>query len=168
LPELLPPRDYSGLNEQGASLRIWLPEAARLGLENICTRQETSMTVYLTEYFATYLYGLHELLRMRENRLGLYAPQEPPKRLGCAMGSGEPEKEPNLGKNIFALKIFVPDKIKEGLRAHAIKAGHDLGEFTRALICAHLFGREYGPQKLMTWVADEVDCANAWESEVDA
>lgn len=166
LPDLIPERDYHGLNVQDVSLRIWLPEAARIGLENICERMETSMTMYLIEYFATYLYGLHELLRMREARLGLYAPQEARPRLACAMET-RPELPPNLGKNIFALKIFVPGKIKEDLRVHAIKAGHDLGEFTRALICAHLFGREYGPQKLMTWTADEARQADAWEKAVE-
>ncbi len=169
LRDLIPTRDYSGLNVQDVSMRIWLPEAARIGLENICQRMETSMTVYLIEYFATYLYGFHELLRMREARLGLYAPPDAPQRLGNAMGSGQPSApEPSLGKNIFALKVFVPSKIKEDLRTHAVKAGHDLGEFTRALICAHLFGREYGPQLLMTWTADESLQADTWEKADEA
>lgn len=169
LPDLIPERDYHGLNVQDVSLRIWLPEAARIGLENICERMESSMTVYLIEYFATYLYGFHELLRMREARQGLYAPPDAPQRLGNAMDSGQPSApEPSLGKNIFPLKIFVPGKIKEDLRTHAIKAGHDLGEFTRALICAHLFGREYGPQMLMTWTADESLQADAWEKADEA
>jgi hypothetical protein len=77
----------------------------------------------------------------------------------------EPEKEPNLGKNIFALKIFLPEMIKEKLQELAKRADRKLGEFTRALICAHLFGREYGPSKLMLGAELNADEAAAWEGK---
>ena len=82
---LIPPRDYSGLNRQNETLRVWLPEPAKQALQVICERLETSMTVYLTEYFAEYLYGYYELLGMREQRTGLYEPLAPePARRSCA------------------------------------------------------------------------------------
>ncbi len=166
LKPLIPERDYRGMGQQSDTLRIWLPEPARLGLEQICEQMDTTMTVYLTEYFATYLYGFHELLRMRAGRLGLYAPPEPSpnRRLGQAM-TMEPES-PNLGKNIFALKLFVPVKLKLDLQATAALAGVTLGEFSRSLICGHLFGREYGPRKFLHWTEEEEHEANVWESEV--
>jgi len=161
---LIPARDYNDLNLNNVELRVWLPEPARKGLEEICERLDISMTAYLIEYFVSYLFGFHELLRMRDEKTGIY---EAPKRRGCAMGvagSGRGRDEPSLGKNIFALKLFVPVMVKDRLRELATRADRTLGEYTRALICAHLFGREYGPSKLMVGTEIDVDAAEAWES----
>lgn len=121
LTALIPQRDYSGLNQANSQLRVWLPEPAKLALEQACEIHDTSMTAYLTEYFAEYLYGHHELLLMRATSTGLYEPK--PEHRYCAMRAGgstglsddDELAEPNLGKNIFPLKIFVPEKIKAGL-----------------------------------------------------
>lgn len=164
LSHFIPARDYEDLNLQDEQLRVWLPDAAKLALEEVAERAETSMTVYLTEYFATYLYGYHELLRMRETRTGLY---EPSRTKHSMMSAGLPEQPPKLGKNIFALKIFVPEKIKQGMQLLAIRAELSLGEFTRALICAHLFGCEYGPQKFVALGSEETLAASIWEATSD-
>lgn len=164
LSELIPARDYSNLNQQDCQLRVWLSDPAKRALEEVCEINETSMTVYLTEYFATYLFGSHELLRMRSRGVGLYEPK-PVTRYNLE-SAGVPA-EPNLGKNIFALKIFVPEKIKGGLRSLAERAGVTLGEFTRALICAHLFGQEYGSHTFALFTKDEQYRACDWESDGD-
>lgn len=161
LSSLIPPRDYSGMNLQDEQLRVWLPDPAKLGLEEISQRVETSMTVYLTEYFTEYIYGCHELLKMRENRFGLY---EPRPEVKYNMERCRESPQPDLGKNIFALKIFIPTKIKNALQVLASRAQISLGEFTRALICAHLFGREHGPKMLMALTSHEESVANHWES----
>jgi len=165
LSALGPGRDYSGLNKQDDQLRLWLPEAARLGLGEVTKRASTSVTVYLTEYFSAYLYGYHELLRMRDGRMGLYEPLQREKgRKSCAMGTTT-STDPNLGKNIFALKIFVPKKIKYDLGKWSERAGMPLGQFGRTLICAHLFGRDYGPNDVTGTTPDELRRANQWELE---
>lgn len=161
LSELIPTRDYSNLNRQDCQLRIWLPDPAKQALEEICEINETSMTAYLTEYFATYLFGHHELLRMRARGIGLYE-LKPLTRYN--MESVAVPTEPDLGKNIFALKIWLPEKIKGGLRSLAERAGVTLGEYSRALICAHLFGHEYGRNKLMNIAMLNVDMAQEWEN----
>lgn len=168
--ELIPPRAYSGLNEDDCQLRMWLPEPAKLALEEVCEIHETSMTAYLTEYFVSYLYGYHELLRMRSTKTGLYEPK--PIRRGCAMqpsgvddSASYDDVAPNLGKNIFALKIWVPDTIKTDLQKRAELAQVTLGELLRSLICTHCFGREYGPNRLMALSDGLIDAevASAWE-----
>ena len=57
---------------------------------------------------------------------------------------------PEMGKNIFALKVFLPAQLKSGLQQRADKAQAPLGKFARAMICAHWFGRDVGPKFLMT------------------
>lgn len=51
---------------------------------------------------------------------------------------------PEMGKNIFALKIFLPHKIKRGLQQRANVARVRLGRLVRAMICTHVFGRSVG------------------------
>jgi hypothetical protein len=164
LPELVFHRDYEELNIAHEQLRVWLPHPAKLAMEAISERRGISMTAHLTEYFVSYLYGYYELLKMRETGTGLYAPDRSKKSM---MNACTPEKSPNLGKNMFALKIFLPEKIKQGLQEQANKQQLSLGEFARALICAHLFGREYEPRKLMEISTHEKAVGHSWESVND-
>jgi len=164
LSEFIPYRDYTRLNRSTYQLRLWIPEPAKQALDEVCQVHEVSMTVYLTEFFATYLFGHHEMLRMRANNAGLYE-LEPFVKYN--LESVRQPAVPNLGKNIFALKILIPEKIKDGLRFFAERAGVTLGEFSRALICAHLFGRDYGPKKLMANASINISVAKDWEAGIE-
>jgi hypothetical protein len=161
LSELIPSRDYSKLNEQDSQLRVWLPDPAKQALVELCELNQMSMTAYLTEFFVSYLYGLHELMRMRANNYGLYEPKE--ERRYSAMSPGSPPPEPDLGKNIFALKIWVPEQIKSGIEGLGKRVGLTLGEFSRAMICSHLFGSEYAADILASIVAADEYKARIWE-----
>jgi len=155
--DLIPRRDYSGLHVQDEQLRIWLPDPAKIALMEICNRLGMSTTAYLTELFATYLYGVHEVMRMRDHQTGLYDTDDMPFPDSDPFEEGRTEDDgpefdepmPEMGKNIFALKIFVPSKIKFGLQQRADKAQAPLGKFARAMVCAHLFGRDVGPKFLL-------------------
>jgi hypothetical protein len=157
--ELIPARDYSGLNDQDTSLRLWLPDQAKIALTEVCERLGIAMTVYLTEFFATYLYGVHEVMRMRDEGIGLYQVEEVTGGGESPVDSTSDDHEeddldyddpiPEMGKNIFSLKIFLPSPIKAGLQQRANLAKVPLGRFARAMICAHLFGRDVGVRKLV-------------------
>ena len=154
---LIPQRNYAALNVQDEQLRIWLPDPAKIALMEICERINLSITAYLTELFATYLYGVHEVMRMRDQQTGLYDTRDLQFLEADPFEGGQPEDDgpefdepvPEMGKNIFALKIFLPAKLKLGLQQRADKAKAPLGKFARAMICAHLFGRDVGPKYLM-------------------
>jgi hypothetical protein len=154
---LIPQRNYSGLNVQDEQLRIWLPDPAKIALMEICERLNMSITAYLTELFATYLYGVHEVMRMRDHQTGLYdtddlqfqVADQTENEKAADDGPVFDEPVPEMGKNIFALKIFLPAKLKNGLQHRADRAQAPLGRFARAMICAHLFGRDVGPRFLM-------------------
>ena len=155
---LIGARDYTGLQHQDCQIRLWLPDQARIGLEEVCARTGLSMTAYLTEHFASYLFGVHELLRMRDAGTGIYADDQcerelvestPDFLLEDEAGPDFDDPVPEMGKNIFALKIFLPRMMKAGLQHRANIAGVPLGRFVRAMICAHLFGRSVGVGTLM-------------------
>lgn len=156
--DLIPQRNYAGLNVQDEQLRIWLPDPAKIALMEVCERLNVSITAYLTELFATYLYGVHEVMRMRDQQTGLYDTHDLHFLDGDFFEGGETEDDspafdepvPEMGKNIFALKVFLPAQLKSGLQHRADKAQAPLGKFARAMICAHLFGRDVGPKFLMT------------------
>lgn len=155
--ELIPQRNYAGLNVQDEQLRIWLPDPAKIALMEVCERLNMSITAYLTELFANYLYGVHEVMRMRDHQTGLYNiydlqlsdvdTYEAEETEGDGPAFDEPV--PEMGKNIFALKVYLPSKLKVGLQLRADRAQTPLGRFARAMICAHLFGRDVGPKLLM-------------------
>lgn len=155
---LIPQRNYAGLNLQDEQLRIWLPDPAKIALIEVCERLGLSLTAYLTELFATYLYGVHEVMRMRDHQNGLYDTQDlefsDVVHFECEETESDSpsfdEPVPEMGKNIFALKIFLSAKLKSGLQKRADKAQATLGRFARAMICAHLFGRDVSPKLLMT------------------
>jgi hypothetical protein len=157
---LIPERDYTGLNEQDDELRLWVPEPVKLGLDEVCEKAGLSLTAYLIEFFAIYLYGHHEVLRMRETQSGLYAITRK-----CESGPSD-EPEPTMGKSIFPIKVFVPAKLKSGLSSSAAKVDLTLGEFARALIGAHLFGQTYAPRRKSAEKSGLVARANKWESTV--
>ena len=161
LSELIPERNYTGLNIQDEELRLWVSEPVKRGLEEVSKRASLSMTAYLIELFAIYLYGYHEVLRMREMNTGLY---EPRRMQLNEVGLGD-ELEPNLGKNIFPLKIFVPMKLKLNLSKLAATDDLTLGEFARALISAHLFGQTYTPRRKGSANDGYEALANKWETE---
>ena len=154
---LIPQRNYAGLNAQDEQLRIWLPDPAKIALMEICERLNMSITAYLTELFATYLYGVHEVMRMRDQQTGLYDTHDLQFSDGDSFVGGETEDDspafdepvPEMGKNIFALKVYLPAKLKSGLQLRADRAQTPLGRFARAMICAHLFGRDVGPKLLL-------------------
>ena len=159
---LLPGRNYAGLNKQQSQLRVWLPEMAKISLLEVVKQQRTSLTVFLTEYFATYLYGYHELLLMRDQRIGLYelVPILPGIRYNV---EAVPDFTPKLGKNLYAIKIFIAECLKNDLERGAERLTISLGEFSRALICQHLFGCDYGLPDNEINRKDQIG-ADAWET----
>ncbi len=166
LREIIPNRDYSRLEEgEFSTLRIWLPEPAKQALDRVIERAQLSMTTYLTEYFTVYLYGYYELLRMRENRCGLYVERKETAQYS-RQGLLVPEP-PYLGKNIYPLKIHLRTAIKDDLKSVAEAVRMPLGECLRRLICSHLFGRKYALPNDLSFTPEERDAIAEWESGVE-
>lgn len=159
----IPKRDYSDLNRNDVQLRVWLPEPAMLALDDISSASKTDLNDYLVRFFAVYAFGYFEVQRMRAEEIGLYEPK--PIVRYCAMGVTGAPPAPDLGQNIHALKIYVPRKVKQTIRSLADQGKMTVGAFCRSLICAHLFGREYGPKKLMGQSKLNDSVAAAWEAD---
>jgi hypothetical protein len=170
-------RQYMALHVDDAELRVWLPVACKRALDEIGRHYPGRKSALLREYFVAYLYGVHELLRMRASNVGLY--YEPP--ISPTKGKGErtlddlaiPERSteviPGLGKNIMAIKIFIPGEIKTALQCLADDVPLPLSTLVRRLLISYLLGHTILPEKLKPWSVEEERIGLGWEDgSVDA
>lgn len=153
-------------------LRVWFPAPLKVALTEVAERQNSSMSIYLREYFVIYLYGMHELLCMRENKTGIFHPPPPPRppspevqsdRSG-PLFSRAPAVDyiPGLGKNIIPFKLHIHSKIKADLATLAEKADVPLSQFVREILVSHFLGHTVWPQRKPLWTREQQDIADSW------
>ena len=176
-------RGLLDLHLNTAELRLWLPVPVKNAIDECLVEMDITASKYIREYFVEYLYGAHELLKMRAESTGLYY-KEPPKPVvekkvalppdisdGGIQFSRNEEKEtiPGLGKNIVPMKIFVSSKIKSDLEALAVKAKFPLGSFVRELLVSHFLGHTVWAERNPAWTTAEQKDADDWvEGKIDA
>lgn len=123
---------------------------------------------YLRKFFVEYLYGAHELLRMKAEKTGLYYEPPPVPRSEQVFFSRAATVDciPGLGKNIVATKIKIPQKIKDDLELLANRASVPLGQFTRELLASHFLGHTVWPERIAVWAQNEEKIATDWENGI--
>lgn len=163
---------YGDLNDlylNDAVLRVWLPWTAKTALEEVRRARGGTAAQWLREFFVTYLFGEHELLRMREHKTGLYFNPNAGIRYSVAR---QPPKAPSpyevlrgLGKNIWPLKVYVPHRLKSGLDELGKQADMELSAFIRMLLISRLLGHQVW-QRLPERdnVPSSMDVASSWEN----
>lgn len=161
-------RGIDDMADNNAVLRLWLPVPLKTAMDEAITAMNVTGAKYLREYFVVYLYGAHELLRMRAEKTGLY--YEPPS-VSCAeqvmfSRAATVDCIPELGKNIVAIKIQVPQKIKDDLDVLANRAGVPLSRYTRELLVSHFLGHTVWPERIAVWAQEEGKKGTDWENEI--
>ncbi len=163
------------LNVNDAVLRFWLPEEGKLALDEVVKCNQTTGARYLRELFVVYLYGEHELHKMKQQSIGLYyEPPPPPRevsepdsdvRFSVALPPPTVDVVPELGKSIVPVKLYLPEKIKDDLQEVANKADIPLSTFIREIMISHLFGHTYWQERLRSWSPAEEAIGNKWEGD---
>lgn len=170
--DLIEKRDLSDLSSNQATLRVWLPEEGKIALDQVVGKSGAMYSKFLREFFVIYLYGIHELVKMQERAEGLYFKPAPVQSSYRADYHSEeirysraPTVEciPGLGKNIFPLKIHLPQRIKDDLQLAADRAGIALSQFVRETLISYFFGHTFWPAKLKTWTDDQEKIGVEWE-----
>ncbi|MFZ2538221.1 MAG: hypothetical protein WAX04_04900 [Oscillospiraceae bacterium] len=143
-------RGLLDLSKDDATLRVYVPTTIDLALKDMMQISDMFANEYLKHFFVTYLYGAHELERMRVNKTGIF--YEPPKVKASEVldfssdirfsRSTRNESIEELGKNITQLKIFLPSKMKVDLQALADQANIKLSRFVREILIAHFLGHQ--------------------------
>ncbi|MFH7325948.1 hypothetical protein [Desulfurivibrio sp. C05AmB] len=153
------------LHENTGQLRVWLPTRCKQALDDVVELHGLTGACYLREFLTVYLYGEHELLRMRREKTGLYyQPQSEGSRPVMYSRSPATDVVPGMGKNIVPIKLFLPEKIKNDLKELAGKTDIALSTFVRELLISHLLGHTLWPERLRNWAPEEEERGINWES----
>ena len=169
LTDLIDDRALKDLSKNSAILRVWLPEAGRTALDEVVKKSGTMSAKYLRKFFVEYLYGIHELVKMQERREGLYYVPPPvavqQESTSDIRFSRSPTVEciPGLGKNIFPLKIHLPQRMRDDLQSLADKVNIPLSQFVREILISHFFGQTFWPAKIKAWSAEQELIGTEWE-----
>lgn len=160
-------RGISDLAANRAVLRLWLPVPLQIAIDESMAQMNVTSAKYLREFLVVYLYGAHELLRMKAERTGLYYVPPPVPDSGIRFSRASTvDCIQGLGKNIVAIKIKIPQKIKDDLELLANRADMPLGQFTRELLVSHFLGHTVWPERIVVWAQDEESTATDWENGI--
>ncbi|MGO3740766.1 hypothetical protein [Kerstersia sp.] len=133
--------DLTYLHVNDDELRFWLPETCKTALDETRKAHEMTMACWLREYFVAYTFGEHELMRMRTLQTGLY--QTSGVRYSVAPQPVVPYQVlRGLGKNLCAIKLYLPTRLKRELVELADHAAMELSPFIRMLLISRLLGHQ--------------------------
>lgn len=159
-------RGIHDLHSNSAVLRIWLPVPAMTAMDESMAKMGITSAKYLRKFFVEYLYGAHELLRMKAEKTGLYYVPPPVPRSqydGPRFSRARVvDYIPGLGKNVVPIKLFLHEKMKADLEELAVKAGVPLGQFVREVIVSHFLGHTVWPERKRVWTAEQQQIADDW------
>ena len=157
-------REIHDLHSNSAVLRIWLPVPAMTAMEESMAEMGITAAKYLREFLVVYLYGGHELLRMKADKMGIYnVPPPVPDRGILFSRSSSDECVPGMGKNIVPIKLHLNEKMKADIEALAKNAGIPLGQFVREILISHFLGHTVWPERMQTWTKEQKGIADGWE-----
>jgi hypothetical protein len=159
-------RGIDDLHDNDAVVRLWFPEPLRDAIYQTSKELGTTESKYLREFLVVYLYGVHEILRMKENKTGLYyvPPPQPSSDRGILFSRvAMSEVIPGLGKNIIAIKLCFPEKMKKDLQRLAKKQNIPLGQFMREIFVQHFLGHTVWSERL-GYSPEQEALATDWEN----
>ncbi len=149
-------RNFRELHVNDAQVRVWLPKKADIALRETADAADQAVAEWMRAFLVAYLYGEHELARMRRTASGLYYVPPPAAESATyhspffSRSARPPYAEP-LGKNMYPLKVFVPGQLKAAMQAQADKAGKRLSDFVRGLLIERLLGAEVRRESQPSW-----------------
>lgn len=157
-------RGIADLAANAAVLRLCLPSPLKSAMDECMDEMDVTAAKYLREFLVVYLYGAHELLRMKADKTGLYyvPPPEPDSGIRCSRARVV-DCIPGLGKSIVPVKLHLHEKMKSDLESLAKAAGIPLGQFAREILVSHFLGHTVWPERKQVWTADQRKIADDWE-----
>ena len=169
-------RGIADLAAHAAELRLWLPSPLKSAMGECTDEMDVTAAKYLREFLVVYLYGAHELLRMKAERTGLYYVPPPPPSSDSfqSLASGikfsrAPAVDyiPGLGKNIVPVKLHLHEKLKSDLKSLAMASGIPLGQFVREILASHFLGHTVWAERKRDWTEKQQKIADDWEAGRD-
>ena len=176
---LLPGREYGDLAHDDAELRFWLPEVCRTALDEVTNALDVTEAFWLRGVFMMHLYGEHEYRRMFAQKADFFTSPRVVSRKSsryavafsvAPQNSDGPLPEPttwvapNLGKNMWPIKVFVPGQLKRDLLHAAARNGIMLSVYARELLLMRLLGYALDRNSLLHCSLESLNAGEKWES----
>ena len=156
------------LESNNAWIKFWVPTILADALKESSRFRGDTMAIYLRQILYRHCYGEYifmcfEKLEL-ENRDHYVSHQE-------HTSSYEPIKDPvywvpQLGKNIFPIRLALPNKVKQDLAKLAKRHDISLSQYIRETILSRLFGHGMVPGRPVTDVDEQESLyADQWSAE---
>jgi hypothetical protein len=139
-------RDYSVMSTNDRALKIHLPEAALVALNELVTKHHSSLATLIRHVLFLYLYGRYDLIALLEREH--YQFDLINHTSGRFMRVVDAEnRTADLGKNNQDVKTWIPEQMYTDLEQSAEARDIPLSVFVREIIVSYLFGHVALPER---------------------
>jgi hypothetical protein len=145
-----------------------LPEPALEALRELCSLNGESLNETLRQFFAHHCYGIYAFQVMVEKYPKLF--KDPSSAMfSRSMLEAPPGKKrictywvPELGKNVMAIKVWIPTRMRNDLQALADHVELNLSQYVREIVISRLLGHGTLPYRPEMLRAVPLPAANDW------
>ena len=159
--------NFSDLERDDVALKFWLPEPVEGSIEDMAGYYVVSVSMMVRILLVDYVYGRYALAYMLENQVGIARRESDVmfSRSGVSEDARPVYKVPELGKNIAAIKVWIPQRLGDDLRVLADHAGVLQARFVREIIIGAVLGRGTLPERPELRAAPSNPATEAWDSD---
>lgn len=161
--------DFSDLRRHDKALKFWLPEPAYEALKELCDRNGDSVSEALRQFFAAHCYGIYAYQLMVDAIPDLFRESSQPmfSRAFQPQATYRIKRDPTywvpeLGKNVAPVKVWVPRRMTDELKALADHVGLKLSQYVREIVISRLLGHGTLPMRPEMLKAEPLPAVEEW------
>ena len=177
----------SELGTHDVAFKFWLPEAVFEALVDVAFRNGDSVSQSLRQFFVLHCYGLYayiciqdkhpeifrdmEIRAMRNRVAKPAAEPSPPSADGLLREPPANKRQkvrdpvywvPDLGKNVWPVKVWIARRLRDDLQSLADHAGIPVSQYAREIVISRLLGHGTLPKRPKMLEAAPLPSAEAW------
>ena len=145
--------DFGLFRNNDSAVKIKLPESIQLLLDELDNNRQINRSQLVRELLFSYVYGWYSLELMYQKKEGFY--WDSGIRFSRAVTDKLPSESipynlaPELGKNTYDLKVWLPSNLINELEVLAERANITVSHFCREVIVGALIGRSVLSERLL-------------------
>lgn len=165
--------DFSDLAENDVQFKFWLPEAAKQALHELSERSELSESEFIRQFLAIHCYGLYAFYQMTDKIPKLFKEQQGIKYSKSIRNPPDGKKRvntywvPELGKNIAAVKVWIPKRMKDNLKVLAEHTQLTPSNYVREILISRMLGHGMLPQRPTMFNIFPTQASDDWSENRD-
>ena len=164
--------DCTDLADNDIALKFWLPEPAKQAIKELADIQSKNMSRMLRDFLLTHCYGVYALEWLREYHPGIFSDhigleslvteELPPNKVRV-----HTYFVPELGKNIAAMKIWIPSRLKDELGILAEHMDLTTSNYVREIVISRFLGHGTLPLRPKMLDVTLTSSAEDWNENKD-